>query len=104
MHLFREHYDWSHPVRSVGVRVSDLVEDTTPYQINLFVNERTREKQLSVDRAVMELRRRFGFQSVQRGLMYFDTALSSLDAKADDHMVHPHSYMERGNRTGVEEE
>ena len=49
-------------------------------------------------------RRRFGFRSVQRGLMYFDTALSSLDAKADDHMVHPHSYMERRNRTGVEEE
>lgn len=104
MQLFRAHYDWTHPVRSVGVRVSDLVEDTTPYQINLFVNERTREKQLSVDKAVMELRRRFGFRSVQRGLMYFDAALSSLDAKADDHMVHPHSYMERGNRTSVEEE
>ena len=104
LQLFRAHYDWTHPVRSVGVRVSGLVEDTAPYQTSLFADEKTRQRQASVDRAVMDIRRRFGFQSIQRGLMYFDPVLSSLDAKADDHMVHPHSYMERGNRTGVEEE
>ena len=31
-----------------------------------------------------------------------DSYLSSLDAKADDHMIHPRSYLERGNRTGCE--
>ncbi|MBR0090373.1 MAG: DNA polymerase IV [Lachnospiraceae bacterium] len=101
--LFYAHAGPAHPVRSVGVRVSSLVEDTAPYQTSLFANEDVRRKQLAVDRAVMDIRRRFGFSSVQRGLMYFDPALSSLDAKADDHMVHPHSYMERGNRMGAEE-
>ncbi|MBR5970263.1 MAG: DNA polymerase IV [Lachnospiraceae bacterium] len=102
--LFRAHYDWSHPLRSVGVRVSELVPEGVPYQLNLFADERERERQRRADGAVTEIRRRFGFFAVQRGLMFFDKQLSALDAKAEDHMVHPHSYMERGNRTGVREE
>lgn len=101
MALFREHCEPGMPVRSLGVRVSDLVEDTCPYQLDLFTDETLREKQRRMDRAVTDIRRRFGYLSVQRGLMYLDRGLSSLDAKADDHMVHPHSYMERGNLTGV---
>ena len=50
-----------------------------------------------------DIRRRFGFSAVQRGIMYRDRYLSSLNAKADDHMIHPHSYLERGNRTGAEQ-
>ncbi len=29
--------------------------------------------------------------------MYFDRSLSGLDAKADDHMIHPVAYFQNGN-------
>ena len=53
------------------------------------------------DMSVDSIRRRFGFYSIQRGIMFYDRALSKLNAK-DDNTVHPHGYMERGNRTGAD--
>lgn len=102
MELFHEVYHWRRPIRSIGVRVSDLKPDTVPYQMSLFRDEKYRQRLLKADIAVDDIRRRFGFSSIQRGIMYTDTYLSSLNAKADDHMVHPHSYLERGNRSGCE--
>lgn len=37
------------------------------------------------------IRRRFGFYSIQRGLMYRDRILSAVNAK-EEHTVHPHGY------------
>ncbi len=96
--LFKANYDWSHPIRSVGVRVSNLVPDTMPHQTDLFLSEEIREKQLRADLAVTDIRRRYGYSSVLRGLMYYDRNLSGLDAKADDHMIHPVAYFQNGNK------
>ncbi len=95
--LFKTNYDWEHPIRSVGVRVSNLVPDSMPHQTDLFMTEEVREKYLKADLAVSDIRRRFGYESVLRGLMYYDKALSGLDAKADDHMIHPVAYFQNGN-------
>jgi DNA polymerase-4 len=54
-----------------------------------------------MDRTVDEIRRRFGFYSIQRGLTLSDKSLTVVNAK-EDHTVHPHGYMECGNQTGVE--
>ena len=89
--LFKENYDWKKPIRSVGVRGADLVNDNYWEQMDLFSSVEFREKQMKVDEAVDIIRKRFGFYSVQRGLMYFDRALSAVDAKAE-HTVHPHGY------------
>ena len=89
--IFQENYNWQKPIRSVGVRGADLVNDNYWEQIDLFSSVEFREKQMKVDTAVDDIRRRFGFYSVQRGLMYFDKMLSSVDAKAE-HTVHPHGY------------
>ena len=68
-----------------------------PVQLDLFMNAEYREKQEKADRAVDDIRRRFGYQSIQRAMMYQDRRLASLDAKAD-HTVHPHAYFyDRGN-------
>ena len=99
MRLFRENYKWERPVRSLGVRVSHLKMEGYPYQLSLFTDSLWREKQLKADIAVDEIRSRFGFQAVRRGLMHVDTKLSADDAET--HVVHPHGYFERGNRTGV---
>ena len=89
--LFQENYNWQKPIRSVGVRGADLVNDNYWEQIDLFSSVEFREKQMKVDTAVDDIRRRFGFYSVQRGMMYFDKMLSAVDAKAE-HTVHPHGY------------
>ena len=99
MRLFGENYNWERPVRSIGVRVTHLKMEDHPYQISLFTSPEWREKQLKADLAVDEIRDRFGFQAVRRGLMHIDTKLSADDAET--HVVHPHGYFERGNRSGV---
>ena len=101
MRLFHENYHWHKPIRSIGVRACDLISAACPIQLDLFVDEAKREKQHKLDVAVDVIRSRFGFDSIQRGLMYTDRLLSKVNAK-EDHTVHPHGYFESGNKTGVE--
>lgn len=93
--LFRENYHWPRPIRSLGIRADDLVMGQVPVQVpvqlDLFMNEQRREKQEKLDRAVDDIRRRFGYHSVQRAFMYQDKILSSLDAQGS-HTVHPVGY------------
>lgn len=100
LELFRENYKWEKPIRSIGVRASDLTNPCCATQLSLFIDEAYRDKLRRADRTVDEIRRRFGFASIQRGLMYCDRALSKVNAK-EEHNVHPHGYMESGNRTGI---
>ena len=89
--LFKANYHWQKPIRSIGVRGADLVNDYYCEQIDLFQDVNRREKMMKMDEAVDEIRRRFGFFSIQRGIMYQDKILSSVNAK-DDHIVHPTSF------------
>lgn len=91
--LFRKNYDFQKqkPIRSIGVRGSDLVTDNYWEQIDLFEDPFIREKYMKVDAAVDDIRKRFGYYSIQRGIMYQDKLLSCLNAK-DEHTVHPHGY------------
>ena len=74
-------------------------QEYDPYQLDIFTDPQWREKQLRADIAVDEIRSRFGFQAVRRGLMHVDADLSAEDAET--HVVHPHGYFERGNQTGI---
>ena len=94
MELFRNNYDWSHPIRSLGVRGADLVTADIPVQMSLFMNEEKRAKQEKMDKAVDEIRRRFGYFSIQRAFMYQDKILSKLDAQGS-YTVHPVGYFAR---------
>ena len=89
--LFCANYDWRKPIRSIGVRGADLVTDNYWEQLDLFGNVQLREKKMRADTAIDDIRRRFGFYSIQRGLMYQDRILSAVNAK-EDHTVHPHGY------------
>lgn len=79
------------PLRSIGIRATDLVTDYFWEQLDMFMDPQAREKQMKMDETVDIIRKRFGFYSVQRGLMYRDIILSACDAKSD-HTVHPHGY------------
>lgn len=102
LRIFRADYRWENPIRSIGVRACDLCDPQSPVQLNFFQDENYRERLRRADRATDDVRKRFGYYSIQRGLMYCDPALSHTDAKKD-HTIHPHGYMERGNRTGADE-
>ena len=91
--LFKDNYKWEHPIRSLGIRAADLVLDDIPVQLDLFGNQEKKEKLEKLDRTVDEIRRRFGYFSIQRAAMYQDKVLSHLDAGT--HTIHPHSYFHR---------
>lgn len=89
--LFKENYLWNNPIRSLGVRGADLVNDNYWEQLDIFSSAEYREKLLKADRAVDDIRRRFGYFSIQRGLMYKNKKLSHLDCESM-HTVHPHTF------------
>ncbi len=89
--IFKTHYRWDKPIRSVGVRGADLVNDSYWEQLDLFTSYEYRQKCMKLDASLDDLRKRFGFYCVQRGLMYIDRGLSDVNAK-EDHTVHPLGY------------
>ena len=102
MCLFMENYHWENPIRSMGVRACNLEPAIRPVQADLFHDEAMRVRLHKMDLAVDDIRRRFGINSIQRGIMYQDTGLMNTKSH-DNPEIHPHGYFEHGNRTGVEE-
>ena len=88
MELFKNNYAWEHPIRSLAVRGCDLVTEDIPLQLDLFQSEQERERREKLDAMVDDVRRRFGYFSIQRAFMYRDRLLMNLDAKGS-HTVHP---------------
>lgn len=70
----------------------NLVTDHYWEQLDLFSGVELWEKQMKVDEAVDDIRRRFGFYSIQRGLMYQDKVLSAVNAKEDHIFEFPHFF------------
>lgn len=97
--LFRENYRWEKPIRGLCVRVSGLTGESRPYQLSLFQNEESRRKQRMMDQTVETIRRRFGDDSIRRGLMAFGPRITP--RKRQEQVIHPLSYFQRGNLSGV---
>lgn len=86
--LLRKHYHWLRPLRSLGVKVTDLTAGRQAVQLDLFTDERLREKWEQLDKTVDWLRGRFGNNCIQRAVVLQDKAIAGIDAKAD-HIIHP---------------
>jgi DNA polymerase-4 len=93
--LFRQSYRWPKPVRSVGVRCTDLMPADTPIQLSLFNDEERRGKQEAIDRTVDDLRRRFGHFAIQRASVLADAPLCGINPKGD-HIIHPVGFFRDG--------
>lgn len=91
MELFKRHYHWQNPIRSVGISVTDLTSDTVPTQTDLFCDERSRVKKEHLDDTVDRLKDRFGSYTVQPAVLLTDQLLSGFDPKKD-HNIHPVGY------------
>lgn len=89
--LFHREYDWRHPVRGLGIRGIRLSISGNWEQPDLFTDVERRNHLKQADVAVDEIRKRFGYGSVQRGLMYRDRLLAEQNIK-EEHVVYPHAY------------
>lgn len=58
--LFQRSYDWHKPIRSMTVRAIGLTSLDTPSQIDMFYDAEHAEKAESLDKAIDDLRQRFG--------------------------------------------
>ena len=58
--VFRELYRWSSKVRAVTVRAIDLVPQTSPNQLSIFINAEKLDRRERLQDAIEELRGRFG--------------------------------------------
>ncbi|MGV8906240.1 MAG: DNA polymerase thumb domain-containing protein [Acetobacterium sp.] len=88
--LFIKNYDFSSPIRSMGVRAADLVPDTIPIQLDLFGFEENRVRLGRLDTTIDGLRKRYGNHSVRRAVT-MGGSMSSLDPKKDN-IIHPLGY------------
>lgn len=89
--LLKEHYDFSLPLRTIGVTVSKLEPDSPFTQMNLFVSEEERHRMKVLEETMDNIRDRFGFEKVKRCAMLLDTSLTDFNPK-QDHVIHPVGY------------
>lgn len=89
MELFIANYSWHNPIRSFGVRGTDLVTADSNTQLDLFDNSQLDGEALAI--TVDNLRKRFGHYSIQRCSMLLDSPLTGFNPK-EDHVIHPVSY------------
>ena len=90
MSLLRRHYTWEKPLRSIGIRATNFVEDSGVVQLSLFDDEK-RAKHETMERAMDDLRRRFGHYSIGRASLLVDKGLGWINPIAD-HTIHPVGY------------
>lgn len=91
--LYKKNYRWGEHLRSIGVRAIDLRPETEPCQISFDCSAEKQEEMEKLESAIDNVRGRFGYYAIQRGVMYCDRALSHCDAKGD-HTIHPHGYLQ----------
>ena len=91
MALFRRHYHWDKPIRSIGLRGAGLVEAQSSLQLSMFAEEQRRDKWERIDKAVDHLRQRYGYMSIRRAIVDADPLLGRINVK-DEHTVHPVGY------------
>lgn len=90
MELFQANWKWQKPIRSLGVRVTDLVTADTHTQLSFFEDENKRIKMEILENSIDNIRKRFGHYSLQRALLLKDKALNG--NPIEDNTIHPVSF------------
>lgn len=66
MELFKQNYPWSIPLRSVGLRVTNLKDNSFAEQLDLFQNDSTDNKDEIIENSLNTVRQKFGNKSIKR--------------------------------------
>lgn len=70
--VFRQKYSWGSKVRAVTVRAIDLVPQSTPQQMSIFVDGGKVDKKERLQDAIEQLRDRFGKHAITYGALLGD--------------------------------
>lgn len=88
MKLVRANWHFQKPLRSVGIRATDLLDAARPEQLTFFADAAAREKRERLERSIDEIRSRFGHYAICRAVTASDPSLANIDPR-EDHTVHP---------------
>ncbi len=76
MELLQSKYCWNAPIRAITVRVIDLVSDREPKQLSLFDDFERYQKQERLDKAVDNMREKYGKKSVVKAAVLKEQLLT----------------------------
>ncbi len=91
LEIFVQKYKFTTPIRTIGVRGTDFVNKNTNEQLSFFIDTKRRDKLEAIEHTVDEIRRRFGYKAIQKGLLLVDKNLTGIDIKSDN-VIHPSGY------------
>ena len=86
--LFEARFSSGFPYRSVGLSCSLLSPDNTPIQLDFTGDEARRMHLETLERSIDDLRRRYGHQIVQRGIVLCDRGYAQINP-VEEHTIHP---------------
>ncbi len=87
--VFKEIYDWTSPVRSMGISVSDFVFGNE--QTDFFEDMEKEERQRRLDTAIDKLRNKYDNNVIQASIVFRDAKFKDLDIKGE-HTIHPYGF------------
>ena len=67
--LFLQKYVWNKNIRSVTVRAINLISDSAPMQLDLFVDQNSMTRQAKIDNCIESLRARFGSEIIKNAVL-----------------------------------
>jgi len=88
MALFIQRFASGFPYRSVGLCCTALTPDDAPIQLDFTGDETRRIHMEKLERSIDGLRRRYGHQIVQRGVVLRDSSYARINP-VEDHTIHP---------------
>lgn len=90
--LFKKH-SFDEPVRSLGLNVSGLVfcENLEREQLDFFTDEKKRTKTENVERAVDNIRKKYGHSAIVTSNLLLDNELTFFNPH-EDNTIHPYSF------------
>jgi len=91
MELFQKKHRDGSAIRSLGVRGCDL-DSSGVIQMSLNPSFERSMTQLELDKMLDKIRKKYGHDSIKRGMMLFNTELSAINPYAD-HTVYPGGFM-----------
>jgi DNA polymerase-4 len=76
MDIFQTRYNFTKPLRSIGVRACDLLPDNIHIQLSLFDDAEQDKKAEAIEKTIDEIRYEYGYDSIKRGIVLMDPKLT----------------------------
>lgn len=86
--LFNMYQEPPYKLRALGIKVTKLVEVSSDMQMSLFELD-NHNKINNLDKVIDNIRLRFGYESIKKGIMLLDENLTELNNPIEDNLIHP---------------